>query len=319
MTKSTLFAFSLTLCAAGCLGQPGDDDLDPGVAQPELTRSGLTVQDPWVVGLDAGGHHCTGNVLTQHWILTAAHCATVAQSATLDVSLPGLPSTPGGPVPLRHLYHGSAHYYPNPDWNPTCPLGVCVDTDADDDIGLVELTGGAIDLSSTGTALLFDDDEEPYHGAGDRSFRIVGTGLGTDPGGSDDCDDGVQRGKRVADGFTVDVSDDDYQAHAPYGAAHPCPGDSGSPWLFPRGPAGAQLDLVFGVMSSLRPDTPVTSPKMWAALVKPRRAWIQSTAAATDHPLFTGTGTVGSWTYRRYSERPIILPPLPPPPIGNRL
>src|SRR5262249_46836923 len=126
----------LALCAAGCLAAPPvDDEVDHALAPSGLTRARLTHQDPWVVSISAGGKGCTGNVLSSHWILTAAHCASVAQSSVLDVATFELPSA------LRHVYHGSAQYFPNPSWDPTCPLGQCIDTDADDDIGLIHLTG----------------------------------------------------------------------------------------------------------------------------------------------------------------------------------
>lgn len=83
-------------------------------------------------------------------------------------------------------------------------------------------------------ALLFADEKEPYHGSGSRWFHTIGYGAGTDPGGSSDCADGTTYGKRLGVNFYVDVSDDSNQAYAPYGATHPCPGDSGSPWLFAR-------------------------------------------------------------------------------------
>jgi len=178
---------------------------------------------------------------------------------------------------------------------------VTVDPDADNDIGLVQLVDRGLDLNAVQIAPLYDDDEEPWHGHGNRSFSMIGSGLGTDPGGSNDCDDGTTRGRRLASGFTVDVSDDDFQAHAPYGDTHPCPGDSGSPWLFTRGTTHP-FDLVFAVMSSMRPGLVLVGPKMWGALVKPWRPWIERTTAGSAWPLRCGTHTQDGWRYRRCDE-----------------
>jgi hypothetical protein len=293
-----IIAVALALAAAGCVAQPIDDAETSGA----ITRAPATTQDPWIVSIHAGDKGCTASVLSRHWLLTAAHCATVPASSTLDVAEYVAPSG------LRHLYSGPARYYPNPAWNPTCPLGVCADTDADNDIGLIFVSGGVLDLAITGQARLFDDEEEPYHGAGSRSFRIIGYGQGTDPGGSANCSDGADRQKRIGSGFLVDVSGDNFQAHATYGDTHPCPGDSGAPWLFARGPAGGTLDLAFGVMSSMRPDLVVVGPKMWSALVRPRFGFIVTTSAASDYPLDCHRMAVGSWGYRRCDE-PLILAP----------
>jgi len=225
MSIERIVLTSFLALTAGCLAPPEAAQNDEA-----LTRAPLTGRDRFSVAVAAGVRNCSGSVLSAHWILTAAHCTTVAADAVLEVTLAGLPDAPGGPAPVHHLYHGRARYLPNPAWDPTQVGGVTVDPDADNDIGLVQLVDRGLDLNAVQIAPLFDDDEEPYHGHGSRSFSMVGSGLGTDPGGSNDCDDGTSRGRRLASGFTVDVSGDDFQAHAPYGDTHPCPGDSGSPW-----------------------------------------------------------------------------------------
>jgi hypothetical protein len=287
------FALALALTASGCVATSLDGD-DTQEREAELTHADPTERDPWVVQISSGGRHCTASVLSPHWVLTAAHCIDVAQSSTLDVAM-FVP--PNG---LRHLYIGAARYIPHPDWNPTCVGGLCGDNDSDDDIGLVHLTDGAIDIARTGTANLYDDDEEPWHGSGSRWFHLIGYGPGTPAdGGSSDCDDASGRVKRIAKDLQVDVSGDDFQAHSPFYASHPCGGDSGSPWMFARGPEGAKIDLVFGVTSAVRY---VFGQKMWSALVKPRFGWIRSTSMATNDPIAWYHSSVGSWQYRRAVE-----------------
>jgi hypothetical protein len=291
-----------SLGAFGCIAEPtpeDDDDLEVAVEESALTRAEITDRDPWVVRLDAGSKGCTGVVLSSHWILTAAHCANVAQSTELRVSQGLLPSTPGGPAVMRGLYSGPARYFPHPAWDTTAVGGLYLDTDADDDIGLIHIDRAVgLDLARTGQANLFADSREPYHGSGDRSFHILGYGKGTNPGGSSDCDDGTTRGKRIGFGFKINVSSDGYQSHAPYGSTHPCPGDSGGPWMFSRG----GLDMVFGIMSSMRQDTWVTSPKMWSALVPPRKTWIETRTASVAHPLTCTARLAAGWRYLRCNE-----------------
>jgi len=311
-TRTSLLLAALAL-GAGCLGQPGFDP-DAQDDSEALTRSPLTDQVPWAVAVSSGTTSCSATVLSSHWILLAAHCLKAFPTPDVDVSLGLLPSSPGGPAPMLHLYNGAAHYFIHPDYHTTHIGDLYLDSDADDDIGLIRLekpTG--INLSRTGQAKLFADAREPYHGTwADRTFSIVGYGKGTDVGGSSDCDDGLAHGKRLArDKYTVNVSGDNYQAHAPFGSAHPCPGDSGGPWLFERGASGAREFMQFAIMSTVRPDTWVTSPKMWGALVPPRKAWIESTSASGPHRLTCGAHTTGGWRYLRCDE-PLIVAPIDP-------
>jgi hypothetical protein len=312
--KTTLLVSILSLSSIGCVGPGFDYDPDVEAAESGITRAEKTTQSPWVVGIRSGTKNCTGSVLSAHWILTAAHCVDVAQSSDLDVIMPLGNGT-------FHLYQGEASFYPHPDWNTTSVAGQLVDADSDDDIGLIHLDAGAINLTRTGQARLFADSREPYHGGeGGRAFHIIGFGPGTDLNGSNDCDEASpRRDKRVGIGFTVNVSDDGYQAHAPYGSTHPCKGDSGAPWIFARGPVGGREDMVFGVMSSLRLDTWITSPKMWAALVPPRKAWFEQKSATTAHPLTCSARLLGGWRYLQCDEPAPPRQPLEPLPLDPTL
>jgi hypothetical protein len=304
-THTTLFLAALSLTSFGCVGPGFDDDPDLEAGMSGITRADRTEQSPWVVAIRSGTKSCTGSVLSSHWILTAAHCVNVAQSSEVDVMMNG----------NYHVYQGAATYYPHPSWDTTIVGGVVIDADSDDDIGLIHLDeADGVPLSRTGQAKLFADAREPYHGTwANRYFHIIGWGPGTDRGGSSDCDDASpRRDKRIGVGFQVNVSGDTHQTHAPYGSTHPCKGDSGSPWLFSRGPAGAKEDMVFGVMSSLRLDTIVTSPKMWAALVPPRKEWFESRSAGTAHPLTCRARFLGDWRYLRCDEPALPLEADPP-------
>jgi len=317
-TTGTLIA-ALSLGAAGCLAQPGFDDDQVAASESALTRSDLTDQVPWAVHIQTS-KGCSASVLSSHWILTAAHCVNVAQSTAIDVSVSGLPATPGAPPPVRHLYGGAARYFPHPSWDPNI-----IDTDSGDDIGLVHLEGAGISIPLTGQAALFADNREPWAGTWpNRYFHIVGYGRGTDANGSSDCDDGVSRGKRIGYGFQVDDDHATKSLTAPYGATHPCPGDSGAPWLFARGPSTPKQDMVFGVMSSLRTALPLVRDPMWAAMVKPKVPWIESTSHATAHPLSCLNHLIGDWVYKRCDEPavsidpgPVVVTPVGPAVLAN--
>jgi hypothetical protein len=101
----------------------------------------------------------------------------------------------------------------------------------------------------------------------------------------------------------LDRSDWGYQVRAGYDdeGTHPCPGDSGSPWLLARGNAGTRVDMAFAVMSSM---VDPGYDKMWGALVAPRVSRLISTSRAERTALGCVSMLPEGWRFYRCYDRP---------------
>jgi secreted trypsin-like serine protease len=202
----------------------------PGRGSSELTRAPWTSEVPWsvaITGLPNNGL-CSGLVLSQHFILTAAHCLEGADT------LPNLAVVYASPTGANRLvYSGPAELRKHPSFYAVNPWEGA-------DIGIISLQAPqGIDLTLTDRAEIFADAFSPWCSRGlvTRSFSIVGWGLGSNPGGTTSCSTSSLGLKRLGSGFTVD---DDQCGHAyltaeePTNGTHRCPGDSGAPWLLRR-------------------------------------------------------------------------------------
>jgi Trypsin len=240
-----------------------ESDADIAAQEAAVTQAPATTEAPWAVRI-GGDTDCTAEVLTPHWLLTAAHCLhgkpEVSSGRTVRAVNPASGIT-------SFIYSGSARYILYPDYVHDDPIRV-------HDIALVQLLdGNGIIMPSY--ARIYRDGREPWAASfsGSRRFEVAGFGLGTDPGGSSTCEDGMIGVKRL--GTEFELTGQSHMADfAPAkvaarftGVQQLCDGDSGSPWLLRRGGTLMQFAIHSGSRGKLNGDKAAT-------LVGPKLDWI---------------------------------------------
>jgi trypsin/VCBS repeat protein len=275
-----------------------------------VTTAPRTTEMPWAVrltfytpsGMDAV---CSGVVLTKHWIVTAAHCLHGRAKSTDQVRVDY-----GGSYRSTPLYaQGTASFYNHPDYD---EIGF-LKGDWGDDIGLVRLYGDGIFPELR--AKVWDGDTNWKDGA--KIFYAAGYGLGSDPGASDDCDDGQLGLKRLGRFKLTGNTDDngifgfgnpiavEARSAGWYGNNRLCPGDSGGPWAFSVGGAQDGEKFLFGLSGGTwKRSNPFLGGNYWAVLVRPKLFWITDVAAEKGVPIkCPRLDDLGSYyLYRQCSE-----------------
>lgn len=203
---------------------------DQGEANQELTGGTISPAPGWVVELgwndaQGHGHMCSASVLSEHFLLTAAHCANDSNQFGYKRVKISRANSSGQP---ESIYEGGAHFLVHRDYERGIPF------DPEDDMALLRLRDGAIDLSLTGRAKLYIDYENPIWTRPEpRPFTFAGWGL-TNTASHSDC--AIWSGAlRIANATGLRAASL-YQKvmTSQQGTTHACPGDSGSPWLFSR-------------------------------------------------------------------------------------
>jgi Trypsin/FG-GAP-like repeat len=271
---------------------------------------------PWSVRLlisridSDEGMRCTGVALTQHWILTSAHCLEGRAKSTDEVQV----DLGEGTTPLYPS--GTGSYYNHPDYDTI--LGY--HGDWGDDIGLVRLYGEGIFPELRAKIYHGREVEDPsrWKEAG-KIFFVAGYGRGSDPGEGADCPDASSAGgtKRLGRFKLTGQTDDNgvlglgnpiaVQAReaGSAGAHKLCHGDSGSPWAFSVDDKPSGDKLVFGLTGGDRlRSTLLIRGGTWANLLTAKMKWVVETAAAKGVPIvcptFEDLGSV--YRYRQCTE-----------------
>jgi trypsin len=194
---------------------------------------------PWQVSLDLGNAFCGGALISDTWILTAAHCVQGVPPAAIRASVgSSMLSEAGFPLPV-------AAVYVSPEWNPNSYTG---------DVALIQLAAPA-PLSAQVQPIALPDDLD----AG--TWPIAGTpGTISGWGSTDGNQPSLQNDLRAA-GLVVVVGPGDpscgqyglsYVAIAhlcagvPQGGVDSCQGDSGGALVVDQ----AGTPVVAGIVST---------------------------------------------------------------------
>lgn len=213
--------------AVGTSAVPGHDwSGEGGGARQQVTAATLSLVPTWVVHIAVPDGGCSASVLSEHYLLTAAHCVADVAAGYGDIVVRRA-DTPGTG---QRVYNGRAQFLTHRDYNRGAGL------DTENDIALLRLRDPGINLSLTGRAKIYIDYINPiWTRPESQVFTIAGWGL-TDPRGDGVCTpSGVLPVLRIGTGFLLQpASRDEKQMATAVGFMKPCPGDSGTPWLFAR-------------------------------------------------------------------------------------
>jgi hypothetical protein len=241
-------------------------------------------------------------MLSEHWLMTAAHCTIGADTTAAQIwSAPGANGkallsylqAPSGFVPVQTFVH--------PSWGGG-------DNDAPYDIALVHILDYGLDLSSIGRAKIATGDATPGASGNPTSATIAGFGWGEDPnavltpplGGTfaDNCQTTGGTTRDTARVSTENVYTDSSTVIA--GDTVHCGGDSGGPWLYAFSGTYLQLAVHHGYNWYFW-----HGERDQGALIAPARSWIESTMNANMPYLFeswSSDGSVAGHAYRSYFE-----------------
>jgi hypothetical protein len=284
---SSLFQLLTAATCALSLGACAPED--PGFAEPDTEEASddisnaKEVSGAWqVVMLGWNNRLCTGSVLSQRWILTAAHCVIgVEKEKTFDIVWNDPDTNQRVRVyndrPLQTFHHPFA----------TGHVG-------GDDIALILLDEAGLD--TTWQMRIYTDPREPWQMGSDepRGFTDVGWGQGSPDGSPDTCLPGTTGKKRMTEGWSVSRTILPWPKMVR--ASHPtqkiCPGDSGSPWFFTRGSRFLQFAVHSGGENTEQ-----------GVLLAQKVPWIERTTEEAGAPLVCNTfKTTDGYLYKRCDD-----------------
>jgi hypothetical protein len=290
----TLLCLALSLTA--CLDT---GELEPlGLEDEEVTNASTTTLVPWSIQTVFEDSICTGSMITQHWIVTAAHCLKGRSINTDPIKIYRVDPASGQKV---LVYNGAASYWYHPDYDSWT-------ADRGDDLGLIRLYGSGV----VGPyADIYADSRQPWYddvGTYLAQAWIAGYGKGSDVGGPKKCDQpGVYSGQkrlgRVA--LSGDVDEDGIFGTGPAIGVEGlrsfdqdiCPGDSGAGWSFWRG----GRFMLFGVHNGNHSTTDWSGDE-WATLVGAKMSWITTTTAARGLAIYCPAYYASGYRFRACHE-----------------
>ncbi len=222
---------------------------------PPVVNGATTTDYPevvWIYAEDRSGYgaSCTGSLIADKWVLTAAHCVTSDSSFTIDAIYLFVGSN--SDTDLEQQSEAAA-WYPHPDYD---------GRDLYNDVGLIELTTKfrKVDL------MPYDDTSLKRADIG-TDFRIVGWGQ------TSDNDNSQTAKKRYAD---VPLNTYDSDLMVTYDGTtgkNACHGDSGGPVLQLRSDGGYAIAGI--VNSAYGSGVDCEGNGLASAVVKSYVSWIE--------------------------------------------
>ena len=281
-------ALGLTSCAQ-MMEEPGWEigEEGPNIGEDSFAITKAPIGDSprfavRLIFLDAGGA-CTGVVISQHWLVTAAHC--VRNAVNLfgiynDNRLTIRHEANGTSTGAASYSSGAASYYIHPDYSGQ-------DSDLEDDFALIRLYGSGMVQYSR--ARIMAETDTCFYPSAIGLPKIAGYGLGTDPGGSGDCPSTGSGWKRSGEFATLNNCGQlQWSPRSPFirqiqvvsGTRIPCDGDSGGPIYFHYD----GLDIVAGLHAGSRFD-PIGGDNQSGPSIRRRLDWMIAKSAESGLPL----------------------------------
>ena len=245
---------------------------------PPVVNGTFTTAPNWVVQIQAGGCSCSGWAVNEHWILTSGHCFIgTGQCPAVDGDqLTVLRATGLGASMV--VYQAPASFIRHPSFA----------GNAAHDAQLIRLWSHGLPIEVMGQAKMYSDSRKPWKDLSlPRSFFSVGWGRSViNPNDATDCIAGGVNAMRSGGPLTLDSTSTDVPTFvtSPIGTQFPCSGDSGSPWLLPRG-----SEMLGIAIHSRRAGSP---RKAQGTTIADNLSWIESTLAAN-----TSANKYGQWRH----------------------
>lgn len=302
---------TMTLALGACAAPTSDDSV--GETSSDITNGTASATPDDVVMLTKadGSGTCTGNVISQHYILTAAHC--FPRSPFDQGAVPSMKLRVGrGGQGEVEAYNDVVDYIPHPTFEPL------MDKREDWDIAVIHLRGAGMGPNPT-VIHMFDGPSPPA--AYVQNFEISGYGFGsTNFQNLCPIDDATAGTKRTAsfqffwDPFSVDL--DNFAVQGNSRVSTTCQGDSGAGYRLHYN----NTDYLFAVLSWS--DDKVVGDggdpgRNHGTMVQPKVSWIVSATVAIGAPISVSVvrdhrGALDLWSYN-VTEKPIYTAPPSPP------
>ena len=305
---SLLTLLAVTAGLAGCAIAPSDDDVDETTS--ELTN-GTPSGPAYVVELEGIPYGpCTATVISQHYLLSSAHCFTLSGATETSVLT--------GDNFTGRVYQDLADVVIHPSWDGGAPDREMWD------LALIHLRGAGMGAGFSRVPI-YAGPETPWTTKGPL-FNVSGYGYGSDaPGGTRDCpakgdNDGTIDQKRSARfAFNGEGMQDDrgtwQSVHGSSSIRTLCDGDSGAGYRLTRN----NIDFLFAVQSQ---SNLIANGVINAPLVAPKMEWIQEQSSDTlrfplvcslVHDHRNPQQEVDSYDCVEKPRLVVTRPPLPPP------